>query len=152
MTDFSQVYKRINKGKTKVKDFQELLDRFKGNNRNVGTDKQVKSLAIEAHQHGIKATNKQDNKGKWHNIVTGEYVKSERSKSKIPVWRENDVRKERGSIININTGARYKTRYAKGKNKGQLMKKEKWTYTDRKGKTGLIYPKTKKTSKSRKRR
>lgn len=146
MTDFSGVWKRINHGKTRARNFQEILDRFRGGGRNIGTDKQVKSLAIEANQHKIRDTNKQDKKGRWHNIVTGEIVKNEHSVSKIPIWRENDVRKERGSVVNINTGERYKTRYAKGRHKGQLMKKEKWTYTNKKGKTKFIYPKSKKRS------
>jgi hypothetical protein len=144
MTDFSQVWKRINHGKSRAKNFQQVLDRFKSNGRNVGTDKQVKSLAIEANQHKIRDTNKQDKKGRWHNIITGQIVKNEHSVSKIPIWRENEVRKERGSVVNINTGERYKIRYASGKHKGQLMIKEKWTYTNRKGNTRLIYPKQKK--------
>jgi len=144
MTDFSGVWKRINHGKARAKNFQEILDRFKGSGRNIGTDKQVKSLAIEANQHKIRDTNKQDKKGRWHNIITGEIVKNEHSVSKIPIWRENDVRKERGSVVNINTGEKYKIRYASGKRKGQLMKKEKWTYTNKKGKTKFIYSKSKK--------
>lgn len=144
MTDFSQVYKRINRGRVKVKNFQELLDRFKGSGRNIGTDKQVKALAIEAHQHNIRATNKQDKKGRWHNIITGEYVKGAESKSGIPIWRDSDIRKVRGSVININTGEKYRIRYVSGKNKGRLMNKEKWTYTNRKGVVRLIYPKIKK--------
>lgn len=142
MTDFQGIWKRINHGKSKAKNFQEVLDRFQKKD-SIITDKQKKSLAIEAHQHNIKATNKQDNRGRWRNVITGEFVKNESTKSKLPVWRENEVRKERGSVININTGAKYKTRYASGKYKGQFMKKEKWTYTNGKGKTRFIYSKSK---------
>jgi hypothetical protein len=149
MTDFSQVYIRINQGKIKAKNFQEVLTRFQGD-RGVVTKKQEKALAVEANQHGIRDTNKKDKRGVWHNIVTGQIVKSQNEPSKIPIWRENDIRKKRGSVINITTGEKYKLRYAKGKHKGQLMKKEKWTYTNTNGKTIKIYPKEKRVKKVKK--
>jgi hypothetical protein len=141
--DFPEKYK-------KVKSFQELLNNFHnwGKSKAPMTDKQTKALAIEANYIHIKDTNKQDKRGVWHNIVTGQIVKGQNEPSKIPIWRENDTRKERGSVVNVTTGEKYKLRYAKGKHKGQLMKKEKWTYTDKKGKTKLIYPKEKKKKES----
>jgi hypothetical protein len=142
---FPEAFKTFNKQKVKAKNWDDLFNKFKnwGGDKTPMTDKQTKALAIEANLIKIRDTNKQDKRGVWHNIVTGQIVKSQSEPSRIPIWRENDTRKERGWVVNINTGAKYKLRYSKGKHKGQLMKKDKWIYTNTKGKTVKIYPKEK---------
>jgi hypothetical protein len=146
LTDhFPEAFKNFPKEFKKAKSFQDLVSLFKtkGGVRAPMTDKQTQALAAEASNLGLRDLNKQDRKGKWRNIFTGQLVKDKSQLSKLPVWRRGETEYKRGVYINTMTGEKIKIKYAKGKHKGQLMKKEKWTYTNKKGKTVKIYPKEK---------
>lgn len=156
---FGGAYKVFSKGR-KITTFQELLKSYKqwGKVKAPMTDKQVKSLAEEVGynkrgkpktQKSRIATNipKKDKNGKitWRDALTGERMRGEFDKSKMPHWKESDIIKDRGNIKNINTGERLITR----RENGTFLKKDKWVLVNRKGKKTILYPKENKKSKKR---
>jgi hypothetical protein len=149
---FPQAFERFPEKYKHFKSFHDLTAYFRkeGGTRAPMTDKQTKALASEAYAMGIKDVNKQDNKGTWRNMVTGEKVKDQYQQTKVPLWRKKEITFKNGTVTNIDTGEKYKIRYAKGKHKGHLMKKSEWTYTNAKGVKTNIYPTEKKSIKVKK--
>jgi hypothetical protein len=146
---FPQAFKRFPEKYKHFKSFRELSAYFKkeGGTRAPMTDKQTEALAAEAYRMGIKDVNKQDKKGTWRNIATGQKVDDEHQQTKVPLWAKSERRYKDGTITNIETGEKYRIRYSKGQHKGRIMPKSKWTYTNADGVKARIYPPSKKVTK-----
>jgi hypothetical protein len=148
---FPNAFKVFNKGRSKSESFQSKLEAMKkwGGVRTPMTDKQVKALATETNytkndkpKRNRVATNV-EKKGKWYDVLTGQRMKGEHDASRVPAWRDKDVIRDRGVIINTQTGEKLKTRTQKGR----FLKRSKWTLTDKSGKVTRLYPSEKKVSK-----
>jgi hypothetical protein len=149
-TNFSHAYRTYLKGHKKEKSFQSLLKGFREwlPNQSI-TDKQVKALATETNytkndkpKRNRVATNV-EKKGKWYDVLTSQRMKGEYDASRVPAWRDKDVIRDRGVIINTQTGEKLKTRTQKGR----FLKRSKWTLTDKSGKVTKLYPSEKKVKK-----
>jgi hypothetical protein len=152
---FPNAFKVFNKGRSRSESFQKKLNAFKqwGGKKAPGTDKQIKALATEMNytkndkpKRNKVATNI-EKKGKWYDVLTGQRMKGEYDASRVPAWRDKDIIRDRGVIINTQTGEKLKTRTQKGR----FLKRSRWTLTDKSGKVTRLYPSEKKVRKRRKR-